>query len=81
LENPSAKILTYQGALEAIITKTTCHIFKKKSNFNKSEESFKKDTELAPNDVEMGIGKLTFQGVQKQRRKLKSISSQITFMK
>ncbi|MDA9312083.1 hypothetical protein N9515_03725 [Vicingaceae bacterium] len=42
VESPSAKILAYQVALEAIMTKTTWNIFKKLSYLCKSEESFKK---------------------------------------
>ena len=34
VEEPTAKILAYQGALEAIMTKTTSNIFKKMSYLN-----------------------------------------------
>ena len=61
VKDPSAKILAYQGALEAIMTKTTWNIFKKMSFLNKSEESFKKAVELAPNDIEIRFMRLAVQ--------------------
>lgn len=61
VEGPSAKILAYQVALEAIMTKTTCNIFKKLSYLCKSEESFKKAVALAPNDIEIRFMRLAVQ--------------------
>jgi len=61
VENPSAQILAYPGALEAIMTKTTWNVFKKISYLNKSEESFKKAIKLAPNDVEIRFMRLAVQ--------------------
>jgi len=58
---PTAKILAYQGALKAIITKTTWNIFKKMSYLNKSEESFKLALKKAPNDIEIRFMRLTVQ--------------------
>ena len=61
VEEPTAKILAYQGALEAIMTKTTWNIFKKMSYLNKSEESFKLAVKKAPNDIEIRFMRLAVQ--------------------
>ena len=61
VEQPTAKILAYQGALEAIMTKTTWNIFKKMSYLNKSEESFKRAVKLALNDIEIRFMRLAVQ--------------------
>lgn len=53
--------MAYQGALEAIMTKTTWNIFKKMSYLNKSEESFKRAVKLAPNDIEIRFMRLAVQ--------------------
>lgn len=61
VENPSAKILAYQAALEAIMTKTTWNIFKKISFLNLSEGSFDRALKLAPNDIEIRFMRLAVQ--------------------
>ncbi len=53
VDNPSAKIYAYKGALEAIMTKTTWNVVKKLSYLRASQESFEKAVELAPNDLEV----------------------------
>lgn len=59
IENPSAKLLAYKGALEAIMTKTTWNVFKKISFLNKSQKSFEEAIELAPNNVEVRFMRLS----------------------
>lgn len=61
VENPNGKILAYQGALEAIMTKTTWNIFKKMSYLNMSESSFQKAIEIAPGDIEIRFMRLAVQ--------------------
>lgn len=61
VEKPTAKMLAYQGALEAILTKTTWNIFKKISYLNKSEDSFNRALTLAPNDIEIRFMRLAVQ--------------------
>ncbi|KAA3648501.1 MAG: hypothetical protein DWP98_08660 [Bacteroidetes bacterium] len=59
IENPSAKILAYKGALEAIMTRTTWNVFKKIGYLNKSQLSFNKAVELEPNNVEVRFMRLS----------------------
>ncbi len=61
IENPSAKVLAYRAALEAIMTKTTWNVFKKISFLNKSEESFKAAIDKSPNDIEIRFMRLAVQ--------------------
>lgn len=61
IEEPSAKILAYRGALEAIMTKTTWNIFKKIGYLNKSEASFKEAIRKSPNDIEIRFMRLAVQ--------------------
>jgi hypothetical protein len=61
VENPNGKILAYQGALEAIMTKTTWNLFKKISYLRTSEESFQKAIKSAPNDIEIRFMRLAVQ--------------------
>ena len=61
VENPSAKVLAYTGALEAIMTKTTWNIFKKVNYLNKSENSFNLAIEKDPNDVEIRFMRMAVQ--------------------
>lgn len=61
VEKPNGKILAYQGALEAIMTKTTWNLFKKMSYLNKSEASFNKAIEMAPYDIEIRYMRLAVQ--------------------
>lgn len=61
VEEPSAKMLAYQGALEAIMTKTTWNVFKKMSYLNKCEESFQKAIQLSPYDLEIRYMRLAVQ--------------------
>lgn len=58
VENPTANMLAYQGALEAIMTRTTRNVFKKYGYLSDSEESFEKAVELAPNDMEVRFMRL-----------------------
>jgi tetratricopeptide (TPR) repeat protein len=60
VEKPDGKILAYQGALEAIMTKTTWNLFKM-SYLNKSEASFNKAIEMAPDDIEIRHMRLAVQ--------------------
>ena len=61
VENPSAKILAYRGALEAIMTKTTWNFFKKMDYLRKSEKSFAKAVEKAPESVEVRFMRMAVQ--------------------
>jgi tetratricopeptide (TPR) repeat protein len=61
VDNPSAKVLAYKGALEAIMTRTTWNVFKKLSYLRKSEKSFEKAVELAPNDMEIRFMRMAVQ--------------------
>ena len=61
IKEPSAKILAYRGALEAIMTKTTWNVFKKISYLNQSEESFRKAISRSPNDIEIRFMRLAVQ--------------------
>ena len=61
VENPTGKMLAYRGALEAIMTKTTWNLFKKINYLNKSEASFHKAIEKAPNDVEIRFMRMAVQ--------------------
>ncbi|MEQ8625653.1 MAG: hypothetical protein RJQ00_02435 [Vicingaceae bacterium] len=61
VENPSAKMLAYRAALEAIMTKTTWNLFKKINYLNKSETSFNKAIEMAPDDVEIRFMRMAVQ--------------------
>lgn len=53
VQDPSAKLLAYKGALEAIMTGTTWNFFKKIGYLNKSEVSFNHAVEKSPKDVEI----------------------------
>jgi hypothetical protein len=59
VENPSAKLLAYKGALEAIMTRTTWNVFKKIGYLNKSQESFQEAYALEPNNVEVRFMRLS----------------------
>lgn len=61
VDNPSAKVLAYRGALEAIMTKTTWNLFKKINYLNNSELSFKKAVEKSPSDVEIRFMRMAVQ--------------------
>lgn len=61
VENPSGKILGYTAALEAIMTKTTWNVFKKMTFLRKSEASFAKAVEKAPNDIEVRFMRMAVQ--------------------
>lgn len=61
VENPSAKMLAYRGALEAIMTKTTWNLFKKINYLNDSESSFKEAVDKAPSDVEIRFMRMAVQ--------------------
>lgn len=61
VDNPSGKMLAYQAALEAIMTKTTWNLFKKINYLNKSEASFNKAIKKAPNDVEIRFMRMAVQ--------------------
>tara|TARA_B100001109_G_scaffold246270_1_gene234836 strand:+ start:8850 stop:9377 length:528 start_codon:yes stop_codon:yes gene_type:complete len=61
VENPTAKILAYRGALEAIMTRTTYNVFKKVNYLKKSQESLNKAVEMAPNDLEIRFMRLAVQ--------------------
>lgn len=61
VEEPSAKILAYRGALEAIMTKTTWNFFKKLDYLKKSEKSFAKAVEKAPESVEVRFMRMAVQ--------------------
>lgn len=58
VEEPTANMLAYQGALEAIMTRTTKNVFKKLGHLNDSEASFERAVELAPNDLEVRFMRL-----------------------
>ncbi len=57
-ENPSAKMLAYQSALEAIMTKTTWNLFKRINYLNKSEKTMDKAVSMEPNNVEVRFMRL-----------------------
>lgn len=59
VENPSARLLGYKGALEAIMTRTTWNVFKKIGYLNKSQISFNKAVEIDPNNVEVRFMRLS----------------------
>lgn len=59
--NPSAKIIAYTGALEAIMTKTTWNVFKKVSYLRKSEASFNQAVQIAPKDLEIRFMRMAVQ--------------------
>lgn len=61
VEEPSAKILAYRGALEAIMTKTTWNFFKKLDYLKKSEKSFAQAVEKAPESVEVRFMRMAVQ--------------------
>ncbi|MEQ8908429.1 MAG: hypothetical protein RIC95_04500 [Vicingaceae bacterium] len=61
VENPSAKILAYRGALEAIMTRTTWNLFKKMSYLRKSEKSFEEAVRKDPNSVEIRFMRMAVQ--------------------
>jgi len=61
VENPSAKILAYKGALEAIMTRTTWNFFKKLDYLRKSEQSFKESVSKAPNSIEVRFMRMAVQ--------------------
>jgi len=61
VEHPDGKTLAYQGALEAIMTKTTWNVFKKMSYLDRSESSFLKALEIAPDDIEIRFMRLAVQ--------------------
>ena len=54
-------MLAYRAALEAIMTKTTWNLFKKINYLNKSETSFNKAIEMAPDDVEIRFMRMAVQ--------------------
>lgn len=58
VDQPTAKMLAYKGALEAIMTKTTRNVFKKLSYLNDSENTFEKAISMAPNDLEVRFMRL-----------------------
>jgi hypothetical protein len=59
VENPSAKLLAYKGALEAIMTRTTWNVFKKIGFLNKSQETFEEAIALDSNNVEVRFMRLS----------------------
>ncbi len=59
VENPSAKLLAFKGALEAIMTRTTWNVFKKIQYLNKSQVSFNKAIDMEPNNVEVRFMRLS----------------------
>lgn len=61
VEEPSAKILAYRGALEAIMTKTTWNFFKKLDYLKKSEKSFAEAVEKAPESIEVRFMRMAVQ--------------------
>ena len=61
IENPSAKVLGYKGALEAIMTKTTWNLFKKMNYLRASEKSFNKAVAKSPDDVEIRFMRMAVQ--------------------
>lgn len=61
VEEPSAKILAYRGALEAIMTKTTWNFFKKLDYLKKSEKSFAEAVKKDPESVEVRFMRMAVQ--------------------
>ncbi len=61
IEDPTAQMLAYKGALEAIMTKTTWNVFKKLSYLRSSEASFQEAIRLAPNNVEIRFMRMAVQ--------------------
>ena len=59
VENPSAKLLAYRGALEAIMTKTTWNIFKKLSFLSDCQDTFNEAIAMAPNNIEVRFMRLS----------------------
>lgn len=59
VKNPSAKLLAYKAALQAIMTKTTWNVFKKISYLNDCQASFNKAMELEPNNIEVRFMRLS----------------------
>lgn len=59
VENPSAKLLAYRGALEAIMTKTTWNFFKKIGYLNKCKASFEEAIEKDPKNIEVRFLRLS----------------------
>jgi len=58
VENPSAKVLAYRGALEAILTRTTYNVFKKVNYLKKSKKSFEEAVKKDPNNLEIRFMRL-----------------------
>lgn len=61
IKDPSAKILAYRGALEAIMTKTTWNLFKKMSYLRQSEKSFQTAIAKSPQDIEIRFMRMAVQ--------------------
>lgn len=61
IKNPSAQVLAYKGALEAIMTKTTWNVFKKLGYLRKSEESFNEAIRKDPKSVEIRYMRMAVQ--------------------
>lgn len=61
VEKPSAQIMAYKGALEAIMTRTTWNVFKKMAYLRKSEKSFDEAVKMDPNSVEIRFMRMAVQ--------------------
>lgn len=61
LNDPSAKILAYRGALEAILTRTTWNFFKKLDYLRDSEKTFDMAVAKAPQSVEVRFMRMAVQ--------------------
>lgn len=61
IKEPTAQMLAYRGALEAIMTKTTWNVFKKLGFLKRSEASFNEAIRIAPNNVEIRFMRMAVQ--------------------
>ena len=61
IPEPSASIIAYKGALEAILTKTTWNPFKKFAYLKESKISFSKAVEMDPNLLEIRFLRMAVQ--------------------